>query len=439
MQAMQAGQGMPMSRARPPAGDAADVTPARWRAARLLDGPHRLCFFWAGLSWAAAAAWWAAHLLSAALLGSVWPWRVPSAWAHGLWFSLGAMPLFIAGFMLTAGPKWLRRPPVAAQGLRRPVAVFVLGWALAMPGFALAPRLAAAGLCLVMLGWCGLSRRIVLLVVGSPQADRRHPWLVVCACATMAACLGAAALAMAVDRPDLLRPITRVALWGGVATVFLVVSHRMLPFLGEGVWPALDMRWPAWPLWAVVSVPVVQCLAALLAPWAAWLPGWRNLQAVHLATVAALCLWIALRWLRVPALRQPMVAMLFGGFLWWDATLWLAAVALWADPGTAAATAFDLASLHALGMGFLGSTLLVMATRVSSTHSGRPQAMDHVARALYGLLQAAVVMRLAAAIGPAAAPLLLPWAALAWLGVALVWALRHGRWLGLPRQDGRPG
>ena len=79
MQAMQAGQGMPMSRARPPAGDAADVAPARWRAARLLDGPHRLCFFWAGLSWAAAAAWWAAHLLSAALLGSVWPWRVPSA------------------------------------------------------------------------------------------------------------------------------------------------------------------------------------------------------------------------------------------------------------------------------------------------------------------------------------------------------------------------
>jgi len=45
---------------------------AQWRAGRLLDAPHRLCFFWAGASWAAAAAWWAA-LLVAATLGTPWP------------------------------------------------------------------------------------------------------------------------------------------------------------------------------------------------------------------------------------------------------------------------------------------------------------------------------------------------------------------------------
>ena len=114
-------------------------------------------------------------------------------------------------------------------------------------------------------------------------------------------------------------------------------------------------------------------------------------------------------------------------------------MARWVDMGTAASTAFDLAALHALTMGFLGSTLLVMATRVSSTHSGRPQAMDRVARALYVVLQGAVVLRLVAALGPATAGLFLPWAGLAWMGVALVWAVRHGRWLGSPRLDGRPG
>lgn len=415
------------------------AAPTPWRAARLLDGPHRLCFFWAGLSWAVAATWWAAQLLTVALWGSAWPWRTSSVWVHGLWFSLGAMPLFIAGFMLTAGPKWLRRPPVAARELRLSVALFMLGWALALLGFQLQPAAAVAGLCLVTAGWTGLTRRIVQLVIGSSQADRRHPWLVVCACATIGVCLAAASLVLAVGRPDLLHPVSRVALWGGVTTVFLVVSHRMLPFLGEGAWPALDVRWPAWPLWMVVSVPLVQSVATIVAPWADALPVWRGLRSVHLAVVAALCFWIALRWLRVRALRQPMVAMLFVGFLWWDATLWLAVVAAFAAPGTATARAVEVATLHALGMGFLGSTLLVMATRVSSTHSGRPQAMDSIARALYGLLQAAVVLRLVAALGPASALRLLPWAALAWMGVALVWALRHGRWLGLPRQDGRPG
>lgn len=412
--------------------------PARWRAARLLDAPHRLCFFWAGVQWAVAATWWAAHLFAASR-GWAWAWRVPAASAHGLWFGLGAMPLFIAGFMMTAGPQWLRRPPVAARSLRLPVGLFTLGWAIAVAGFHLGSATAAAGLSLVTVGWGALTWRIARLVAGSAQADRRHPWLVACACTVIVACLGVSSLVLALGRPDLLRPVTRVALWGGVAAVFLVVSHRMLPFLGAGAWPALDARWPDWPLWMVVSVPVLQSAGAVLAPWEASLPGWRGLQAAYLAVVATLCLWIAMRWLRTPALRQPLVAMLFGAFLWWDAALWLAAVAHGADPGTATATAFDLAALHALTMGYLGSTLLVMATRVSSTRSGRPQAIDRVARALYVVLQGAVVMRLAAALGPASAAPYLPWAGLAWLGVALSWALRHGRWLGSPRLDGRPG
>ena len=417
-----------------------DSEPAHgpWRASRLLDSPHRLCFFWAGLNWAAAAAWWAAHLLATSL-GWVWPWRISAASAHGLWFSLGAMPLFIAGFMLTAGAKWLHRPPIAARELRLPVGMFSFGWMLAVAGFHFEPAIAAAGLSLVTVGWGALTWRIFQLVAGSTQADRRHPWLVGCACATVVVCLGVSSLALAIVRPDLLQPVTRVALWGGIATVFLVVSHRMLPFLGEGTWLSLDARWPDWPLWMVISVPMVQSAAAILAPWGASLPAWRGLQAVHLAVVATLCGWIALRWLRTPALRQPLVAMLFGAFLWWDVALWLAAVGRWADLGTATSTAFDLAALHALAMGFLASTLLVMATRVSSTHSGRPQAMDRVARALYVVLQGAVVMRLVAALGSASALQYLPWAALAWMSVALVWAVRHGRWLGSPRLDGRPG
>jgi len=418
-------------------------TRGRWRVARLLDAPHRLCFFWAGVNWAAAAVWWAAHLLTDATYapGRSWPWQVSPAAAHGLWFTLGAMPLFIAGFMFTAGPKWLRRPPVLARELRRPVAAFNVGWVVAVAGFHLSPTLAAAGLALVAAGWGALSWRITRLVSGSTQNDRLHAWLIVWASSLLVVCLGVASLALACGRPDWLSTVSRVALWGGVTLVFLAASHRLLPFLGAGTWPALDARWPDWPLWLVVSVPVVRGAGAAVSGWQLQtLPhGWRALEAGHLAAVATLCLWIALRCTRQRALRQPLVAMLFGAFMWWDVALWLGAAARWPGLATGTAQALDLAALHALTMGYLGGTMLVMVTRVSSTHSGRPQAMDRVARALYALLQVAVVMRLYGALEPTGSAMWLRWAGAAWLGVALVWAIRHGRWLGLPRVDGRPG
>lgn len=416
-----------------------DRTAVAWRAARLLDAPHRLCFFWAGVIWAAAAAWWAGQQCAVAL-GAPWPWHVSPAAAHGLLFSLGAMPLFIAGFMFTVGPKWLRRSPVDARELRIPVGLFVSGWAVAVIGFHLGRGWAAAGLAAVAIGWGGLSGRMVRLVAGSTHTDRRHPWGIVCAGLLIVVCLGLAAWLLAVGRTDLLRAVIRVALWGGVTLVFLVVSHRLLPFLGEGAWPWLDHRWPDWPLWLVASVPAVQSASAIAEPWlgstATWTT-WRAFVAVHLAGAAALCLLIVLRWTRVPALRQPLVAMLYGAFVWWDVALWLAAVARWPGFDTRASAALEMAAVHALTMGYLGGTLLVMATRVSSTHSGRPVTIDRVAWALYTLLQVALILRLVAAPTHLAAAPWLMGAAGAWMGVALVWAARHGRWMGMPRADGR--
>ncbi len=102
-------------------------------------------------------------------------------------------------------------------------------------------------------------------------------------------------------------------------------------------------------------------------------------------------------------------------------------------------TAFEMAQLHTLALGFLGGTLLVMASRISSAHSGRPQVIDQVARLLYGALQTAIVMRLASVLWVQSSAVLLPMAACTWMGVACFWTARHGRWLGCPRADGRAG
>jgi uncharacterized protein involved in response to NO len=90
-------------------------------------------------------------------------------------------------------------------------------------------------------------------------------------------------------------------------------------------------------------------------------------------------------------------------------------------------------------MGFLGSLLLAMVTRVSCGHSGRTLVADALAWGLFWALQLATVLRLLATLWPAQAEHLLVAAATAWLSTLLVWGARHGRWYGQPRVDGRPG
>ncbi len=409
-----------------------------WCAARLLSAPHRLCFFWAGIQWALAAAWWAAYLLLQAL-GLTWPWRVAAAHAHGLWFSLGGMPLFIAGFMFTAGPKWLRHSPIDAHGLQLAVASFTVGWAIAVVGFHAGAMLAAAGLGLAAFGWSLMAHRIVRLVIDSAQPDRRHAITIAAASVVIATCLAASAWMLALGHPAGLTALVHLGLWCGIAIVFLVVSHRMLPFLGDGAWQRMDVRWPDWPLWLVASVPLVQGVAALVDPWLGGVSAWRWAVACHLALAATLSLRLSLRWLGKPALKQPLVAMLFRALLWWDAALVLGSVSWLPIVDPIIAAEFAMAALHALTLGYMGGTLLAMATRISSTQSGRAQSIDRVGRLLHALLQVAVFARVVAALWPGSAASLLPLAALAWLAVSATWATRHGQWLGQPRVDGRPG
>ena len=54
-------------------------------------------------------------------------------------------------------------------------------------------------------------------------------------------------------------------------------------------------------------------------------------------------------------------------------------------------------------------------------------------------LQAATLLRLGAALWPAAEPALLLAGVLAWAVATTGWAWRYGGWLGRPRTDGRPG
>lgn len=416
-----------------------DAANQPWRARHLLSAPHRLGFFAAALMFSASGLWWAAVVVAGAL-GHSPGWVLPAPAAHAVWMGLGFMPLFVTGFWFTAGPRWLGLPPVDARSLRLPVAAMLLGWAVAVPAFHFSLGLVALGLALGAAAWSTLCWRFTAMLKHSQATDTLHARGITLACWAGAAAWWVAAGAAAGGQVLLLRSAAWFALWGFAATVFAVASHRMLPFFDAGP-PRLLAAWPQqallWVLCSALWLEGALCVAGL---W--WWPMPTVLQwarVVFEAATAVLLLGLALRWGLLKSLRTRLLVMLHGGFVWLGLSFALAAVSHAGQALAVAPGGLGLASVHAMTMGYLGSTLIAMAARVASGHSGRPVVADTPLWVLHWVLQSAVVLRVMASLWPAAAAPLLVGAALAWCAVVTGWALRYGRWLGRPRADGRPG
>jgi uncharacterized protein involved in response to NO len=410
------------------------------RLRRLLDAPHRLGFFAGALLLASAALWWGAALTLRAAAVPV-PWAVSPSTAHALVMVFAFMPLFFVGFLYTAGPRWLQLPPVSARALLVPVIAMVAGWLVAALGFHVSAQLAALGLAAVALGFGLLSGRFGLLVAQSRAADRDHAAIVLIGCVVLAFALWGAAVGVAMERDTAVRSAAQVGLWGGAGLVFASVAHRMIPFFTAAAVPALD----AWRPRALLMILVL--LIGVQAPFAAAdvvvvgaAPfAWSALRAVIELAGGALLVWLAVRWGLVQSLRVRLLAMLHMGFFWLGVAFVLGGVSHALQAASDGALSLGLAPLHAFTIGYLGSTLLAMATRVVCGHSGRALVADRWAWAIFWALQAAVMLRVLAALWPSASTPLTLLAAQFFVASAGAWTLRYGRWLLQPRADGQTG
>jgi len=155
---------------------------------------------------------------------------------------------------------------------------------------------------------------------------------------------------------------------------------------------------------------------------------------VAIAMLAAWLLW--LWWPR--ASRMPaLLRVLFIGFAWLPI-----AFALYSVQSVGYLTTGDFvlgrAPAHALFIGFFGSLLVAMVTRVTQGHSGRPLVLGTTAGFAFVVVQAVAVMRVFAEMLPDS----FAWHAIAgmgWIVAFLPWVLRSGRIYLSARADGRPG
>lgn len=396
----------------------------RW----LLVAPHRLFFFHAMACLAVVSLWWLVQLASRAI-GTTPPMAVPPSWLHGWSMANGFLPLFMFGFLFTAGPKWLNVAGPPARALAIPGSAVAADVALVLIGAHVDARLAAAAVLLA---------RFVRLYRASRMADRVHAGLLLPFFAFGMLAHLAFAAGMVQLSATWIHSAEMLSVWLFIVPVYVTVAHRLIPPFTANVVPLLDARRPLWLLATLLGIVLAHALLPLgtvFAPGPAF--GWLRL-AVDVAG-AVLVFFVAWRWGVVQSLRNRLLAMLHLGFFWLGIALalyaWNQAMQLAGMP----AAGLGLAPLHALTMGFFGSVAFAMVTRVTAGHSGRQIVADRITWISFCSLQAAVLVRLLSEAWLAQARWLTPLAIGLWCAAMLPWAARSMRIYLRPRADGRPG
>ncbi|MGN2254247.1 NnrS family protein [Frateuria sp. GZRe12] len=398
-------------------------------ATLLAAAPHRPLFLAGALAVLTSMAWWALELASMRLGWHGWPQPpVPPGWAHAMLTQYGMLPMFMFGFLLTTFPKWLSRPSIRP---RRYVAVagsVFAGYLLSHVGLLDMPWVLRAGIALMLAGY--LVGVVTLAgVLRASEQRNQHAWS--CLAALCLGALGLAAfLGFLLGAPaHCARFAIKLGTFGLLVPVYFTVAHRMLAFFSGNVVKGYVARRPAW------SLPLMwPLLLAHLALDLGHAQAWLWVVDVPLALLFG---WHAIAWQPWKAMRPGLLAVLHLAFAWLPIAFALYAVqslCLFAGRGPV----LGLAPLHVLTIGYFGSMLVAMVTRVTQGHSGRPLQMGAVPWACFVLLQGVVLLRVWAEL-VRDSYLWLIVTACGWLVAFLPWVIRSA-WIYLtPRVDGKPG
>jgi uncharacterized protein involved in response to NO len=399
---------------------------------RLGDAPHRLLFFVGASNLLLAMAWWTTWLIAAqGPAASMRQPAIPAGWLHAFVMQYQMLPSFMFGFLLTVFPRWMNLPELPSRRYV-PVGIGLLGGQLLTLTGAFGVKAALlAGWAMTVAGWLAGLVALAPLLWREPGTT----WHARSCFAALA--MGLFGLAffgafLAGAGPLWLFASIKLGTFGLLLPIYFTVAHRMFGFFAANVVVGYQPWRPLW-LVAVFWLGCVAHLALELVHAYLWL--WVVDGPLALFT-ASVC-W---RWWPRPQDRSsvaPLLKVLFIGLAWLPATFALfTGQSVW----YVLTGAFELgrAPAHALFIGFFGSVLIAMVTRVTQGHSGRPLALPAVARFAFAAIQVVAVVRIAAEILPNA----MLWHALAgagWLLALGPWTAWLGRTYLSARVDGRPG
>ena len=323
--------------------------------------------------------------------------------ANPLWHAhemlVGFAMAAVAGFSLTAVSNWTGRAPVSGLVLMTLVSAWLAGRLVMLLGTLLPVWLAAVGDLVfpVLLGFL-LAREIV-----AGHSRRNYP----VAAVVIAMAIVDGLYHLCIDAGDW--DLARSSLYLLLHTILLlvvIIGGRIVPNFtanwlrrrGESVLPRSRPGIDRLAIMATVAVGVSASvepaggLTGCLALLAALLHGWR------LAGWQGFATW-----------REPILLVMHVAYLWLPVGYLLLGASAFGY------TAAGMASLHALGMGAIGSMILAVTTRVALGHTGRPLHAARLTTLSYALFTIAVVARIAGPLFPCRGIALIDLAAVGWI------------------------
>ena len=394
----------------------------------LAQAPHRLMFFIGASNLLLAMAWWAMWLADARwqLFGLRQP-QPYAGWLHAFVMQYQMLPSFMFGFLLTVFPRWMGLPEID-RWRYLPVGLGLVGGQLATlaGSFGFGPGV-VVGYWMTLAGW------LAGVVTLGPLLTRERgtTWHArACFFGLSMGLLGLFAWGGFLLGGDARLAFASIKLgtFGLLLPVYFSVAHRMFPFFAGNVVPGYLAWRPLWLLGAVLALCLAHLGLELLHAYA-----WLWLADLPLLALLLVALWKW--WPRGPA--PGLLQVLFLGLAWLPL-----AIALYAFQSIAYSLTGDFllgrAPAHALFIGFFGSVLVAMVTRVTQGHSGRALVMPAAAWFAFAAIQLVALLRVFAEVMPDG----LAWqaiAAIGWLLAFAPWVLRIGRIYLSPRTDGKPG
>lgn len=373
-------------------------------------------FFLAASLWAAlAVALWIALLIAGAGLPSRFD---PLTWhIHAMLF--GFVLAAIAGFMLTSIPVWTGRPPIHGAPLIGLAALWFIGRIACLISAFLPFWLAAALDLAFPVVLCGFAAREIIAARNWSNIAMPIPIGV----------LGIADFLMYLEQAGFGLPAGlgwRLALMAIIA---------LLSAIGGRIIPVFTRNWLTKHGAARLAPPARGKFDRYaLATLHTGLVGWVFFPASQVVGVlliigAALNLWRLGRWRGLETLREPLLAVLHLGYAWAVAGAALLGLSL-LNPAVP-----QVAAIHALTAGAIGTMVLAVMTRVSLGHTGRALKADRVTELIYLTITAAAAVRVAAGFLPAASMGLLTASAILWVVSFGLFAASYGPMLLSPRVD----
>lgn len=394
----------------------------------LAQAPHRLMFFIGASNLLLAMAWWAMWLADARwqLFGLRQP-QPYAGWLHAFVMQYQMLPSFIFGFLLTVFPRWMGLPEID-RWRYLPVGLGLFGGQLATlaGSFGFGPGV-VVGYWMTLAGWlAGVATLGPLL-----KRERGTTWHArACFLGLSMGLLGLLAWGVFLlgGDPRLAFASIKLGTFGLLLPVYFSVAHRMFPFFAGNVVPGYVAWRPLWLLAAVLALSLAHLGLELVHAYE-----WLWLADLPLLALLLVVLWKW--WPRGPA--PGLLQVLFLGLAWLPLSIGLYALQSIAYSLTGEFL-LGRAPAHALFIGFFGSVLVAMVTRVTQGHSGRALVMPAAAWFAFAAIQLVALLRVFAEVVADG----MAWqaiAAIGWLLAFAPWVLRIGRIYLSPRMDGKPG